>query len=87
MTNIPPTTQQASANRHLRDPGLEATLTDPPQYAIGQESLGAAYAIPPAATVQRPSNVYSGLSIDDIEAAQTLEVLRSGNPAQTELLV
>ncbi|KAL9618120.1 MAG: hypothetical protein Q9160_007127 [Pyrenula sp. 1 TL-2023] len=77
MTNIPPTSQQASADRHLRDLGLEAAPADPPQYAIGQENLGVAYAIAPTDSAQRPSNVYSGLSMDDIEAAQTLEVLRS----------
>lgn len=81
MTSIPsniPPIQRSSGGGQFNDIVPETILADPPQYVVAKENLGAEYAADPGATARRPGNVYSGLSIDDIEAAQTLEVLRSG---------
>lgn len=78
MTNIPPF-QQSSGDTQLKDFVSEEFPHDPPQYAVGQDKPAAEiYTTGTGEPAQRPNNVYSGLSMDDIEAAQTLEVLRSG---------
>ena len=79
MTTQSPS-QQELGNRSTARPmlGLSA-LSGPPQYGSEEYLRGPGIAMGDAEKRPvRSANGYSGLSIDDLEAAQALEGLRSG---------